>query len=239
VTRARGLLEHPPTIAELERLYFELETIGAPSLGRRSRWPYTPENREGLVALAAEMLRYDPRLLSILLQLVLEHWQELNPLVLRREMQRMRFPQALLVVLEFARAASHDAELRHFADYLGAGFRRVAPAERFFLDLERPASRMARRKAGTNLKAYGRWGFIGTERPTMSVTTKELVGTFDADSRAYVRRRLAERRGAFKLSEYLDALDHAISRQQAYQDLKGDPDFMVEGHGRGARWRTH
>ena len=237
MTRRGGFLDHPPTDAELERVYFELQQIGAPAVGRRSPWPYRPESREAVVALAAEMLRYDPRLLTILLQLVLERWHDLNPLALRREMGRMRWPQALLVVLEFARVASDEPELRHLADYLGAGFERVAPAERFFFDAERPASRMARRKSGKNLKPYARWGFIGTERPSASVTTKRLVGAYDADSRANVRRSLADRRGAFKLGEYLDALDHAVSRQQAYQDLRGDPEFEVEGHGRGARWR--
>lgn len=233
---AAGLLHHVPTPSELERLYYELEKIGAPSVGRASPWPYAPESAEELVGLACEMLRYDPRLLSILLQLFVERWDTFDPLSLRRSIKRMRWPQALLVVLEFARNARSDPELRHFADYLAAGFSRVSPAERFFLDMERPASRTARRKAGKNLKAYARWGFIGTERPTASVTDKRLVGTYDKDTRATVRRALAERRGTFSLREYLDALDDAVSRQQAYQDLKGDPDFVVEGHGRGARW---
>lgn len=232
-----GLLERVPTQQDLERLYYELASIGAPSVGRRAEWSYEPEGREELVALAAEMLRYDPRLLSILLQLLLERWTELNPLTLRRIMRRMRWPQALLVVLEFARSATQDAELRYFADYLGAGTARVAPAERFFLDAERPGSRMARRKAGRNLKAYGRWGFIGTERPSTSVASKQLVGTLDAASRAFVRRQLADRRGEFALQEYLDAVGHSISRQRAYQDLRADPEFSVAGHGRGARWR--
>lgn len=233
----KGLLERVPTQQDLERLYHELVQIGARSVGRRAPWPYAPEGPEELVALAGEMLRYDPRLLSILLQLLLERWSELNPLTLRRAMRRMRWPQALLVVLEFARSATEDVELRHVTEYLRAGFARVVPAERFFLDAERPASRTARRKAGRNLKAYARWGFIGTERPTTSVGSKRLVGTYDTSSRVLVRRQLADRRGVFALREYLEALDHSISRQRAYQDLRGDPEFAVEGHGRGARWR--
>ncbi|RLB47202.1 MAG: hypothetical protein DRJ42_25940 [Deltaproteobacteria bacterium] len=234
---ARGLLQHVPTQPDLERLYYELERIGAPSVGRRAPWPYEPATKEALAGLAGEMLRYDPRLLSVLLQLFLEGWMELNPLALRTVMQTMRWPQALLVVLEFARAATRDVELRYFADYLGAGFVRMSPAERFFLDAERPGSRMARRKSGRNFKAYARWGFIGTERPTANATSKRLVGSYDTTSRAWVRRQLADRRGPFKVSEYLDALDDAISRQQAYKDLRDDPEFVVEGRGRGARWR--
>lgn len=63
----RGLLEHAPTDQELERLYYELARIGAPSVGRRQPWKYAPRDLEQLVVLACEMLRFDPRLLSILL----------------------------------------------------------------------------------------------------------------------------------------------------------------------------
>ncbi len=231
-----GLLQRPPTQADLERLYRELAELGAPCVGRASEWPYSPKSSEELLILAGEMLRFDPRLLSILLQFSLEHWRELNPIALRDGMHRMRWPQALLVVFEFAREATKDSELRYLIDYLGAGFGRLAPAERFFLDAERPGSRMGRRKAGRNLKALGRWGFIGSERPTVSIASKRRVGGFDASTRALVRARLADRRGPFSLREYIDALDEGISRQQAYLDLRDDPDFTVEGRGRGARW---
>ncbi len=235
--KRRGLLLHVPSAPELERLYHELAALGAPSVGREQPWPYAPDEPEALLALAAEMLRYDPRLLSILLELVLEHWRDFNPTVLRHHMQRMRWPQALLIVFELARDASRDPEVRHYADYLAAGFGRVSPPERLFFDVERPGSRMARRKAGRNLSAYARWGFIGTERPTTSVATKQRVGRYDAATRARVRRQLAERRGTFTMHEYLAALDHAVSRQQAYADLRNDGGFEVVGHGRGARWR--
>jgi len=236
VSGSPGLLEHPPSGLELSRLYHELSLRGAPAVGRHEHWPYIADELEDLIALAAEMLRYDARLLSILLQFVLEHWSEFNPLRLRRCMQRMRWPQALLVVFEFAREASREPELRYLGDYLGAGFERVNPSERFFLDMERPGSRVARRRAGRNLKPYKRWGFIGSERPTADSVRKRLVGGLDTASRAHVRARLLERRDSFALSEYLEALDHSISRQQAYADLRADPELLLVGRGRGARW---
>ncbi len=231
-----GLLSHPPTRPELERLYHELSLRGAPSVGRQVPWSYRVEQLEDVLALAAEMLRYDARLLSILLQFVLGHWLEINPLALRTRMQRMRWPQALLVVFEFAREASREVEVRYLADYLGAGFRRVSPAERFFLDMERPGSRVDRRRAGRNLKPYKRWGFIGTERPSADVVRKRLIGGLDKASRGLVRAQLLRRGDSFTLAEYLEALDHSISRQQAYADLRADPQLSLVGRGRGARW---
>ena len=122
-----GVLLHTPTQAELERLYHELAALGAPSVGRRSVWPYKPKTQIDLVVLAGEMLRFDPRLLSILVQFFLAHWRSFNPVALRERMQVMRWPQALLVVLEFCKAAGTNPELKYFADHVAAGFKRIDP----------------------------------------------------------------------------------------------------------------
>jgi hypothetical protein len=233
----RGLLHHAPTEAELERLYYELAQVGGTSVGQKRAWRYRTNTFEALLALAAEMLRYDPRLLSILLQLLLARWQDINPSALRRNMQTMRWPEALLVVLEFAKAESHEPEFRYLAEYLAAGFTRVEPVERFFMDAERPASRVAERRMGRNLAAYARWGFVGSERPIADPVTKRALGRYDAQTRRNILHDLVARRGELSLAEYLDAVDHAISRQQALADLRSSQQLQLQGHGRGAKWR--
>lgn len=230
-----GLL-HAPTDAEIERLYYELARVGATSVGRKSPWPYRPQTAEELLALSGDMLRFDARLLSILVQYLLAHFRPLNPQLLRERMRLMRSPQALLVALEFAKTASADPELRHFADYVQAGWPRTDPPERFFLDAERPGSRVALRKLGRNLAAYARWGFVGSERPIVDPRTKRTVGRYDAHTRRRILSELASSASAFTLADYLEAVDHAISRQQAHADLRAHPDLRTEGHGRGARW---
>lgn len=233
---SEGLLAHPPRDQELERLYYELSKIGATSVGGRRRWPYDPGTREELIALAAEMLRYDARLLTILLQLLISVWMTLDPLALRRQLAGMRWPQALLVVLEFARMAIDDREFKFFADYLGAGWHRVDPAERFFFDDGNPASRGARRRLGRNLAPYARWGFMGTERPVADMRTRRQLGSYDASTRKMILDELVDRRGRVTISEYLEALDDAVSRQQALHDLRNHGRLVVSGRGRGAVW---
>lgn len=234
----KGPLLNPPTQAELERLYFELAQVGATSVGQKRPWRYRPASVEALIALAGEMLRYDARLLSILVQLFLARWQDLQPLSLRRELHKLRWPQALLVALEFAKDASDDPEFRYFAEYIAAGFESVEPAERFFMDAERPGSRMAERRMGRNLAAYARWGFVGSERPIADPVTKRALGRYDARTRRAILHELIERRGELHLADYLDAVDHAISRQQALADLRSSSELRVQGHGRGAKWRS-
>jgi hypothetical protein len=236
---ARKALAHAPTQAELERLYFELARVGASSVGQKRSWPYRPRTLEDLLSLATEMLRYDPRLLSILLQFVLAHWRELHPVKLRDRLREIRWPEALLVVLEFAKAESSDPEFRYWADYVAAGFERIEPPERFFVDAERPGSRVAIRRVGRNLGAYARWGFIGSERPIADPVSKRAVGSYDAATRRRILRELIERRGEITLAEYLEAVDHAVSRQQGLVDLRGSRQLRLAGRGRGAKWVRH
>lgn len=229
------ILKQAPTEAHLRRLYFELASLGAPSVGSRSRWPYRPNSTEELLALAGAMLRYDPRLLSILLQFVVEHEAGLNPRALRAAMADMQYPQALLVVFWFAKAASNAPEIAHMAEYLAQGIGPVSPPERFFIDTDRPGSRQASRKMGRNLRAYARWGFIGTERPTADAYRKTTVGSYDARTREDIARSTARRRGKITLAQYLQAIDHSVSRAQAREDLR-KAGLRLVGKGRGAHW---
>ncbi len=232
------LLRQTPSVSDLARLYHELAQIGAPSVGEQRPWPYEPKSREELIALAGEMLRYDPRLLSILVQWFSHAYRTLNPLALREQMKRMRWPQGLLVVLDFTRLHLTEAEFQYFADYVAAGFSRVEPAERFFIDTESPGSRGAARNLGRNLAPYARWGFVGRERPIIDPVSKRTVGRYDADTRRQILEELAKRRETFTTNDYLDAIDHGISRQQALSDLRAYPDLGKLGseRGRGAKW---
>lgn len=234
---SKGLLRRTPSTSDLERLYYELAQLGAPAIGRKANWPYKPHQHEELLALAGEMLRFDARLLSILVQYFLKQWGAIHPVRLRRCMAAMRWPQALCVALLFTKQATSDRELHFLVDYLCRGWPRVLPAERFFIDSPAPGSRMAARRLGRNLRPYSHWGFIGQERPIVDTVTKRAVGRYDAHSRRAIARSLALRHGDISLAEYLQAVDHSISRQQALADLKAIRELTPKGHGRGARWR--
>ena len=232
-----GPLLHAPTQDELARLYHELAKLGAVGVGEDRPWPYAPKSTEELIVLASQMLRYDARLLSILVHWLISSYDSLNPLALRRELRAAAWPQSLLVALEFAKLAAADRELDAFVRYVSTGFERIDPAERFFLDTEQPGSRSAARNLGRNLGPYARWGFIGQERPTVDPVTKRSVGRYDAQTRRRILDELAHRYADFSVADYLSAVDHSISRQQALQDLTACRTLVSSGRGRGARWR--
>lgn len=232
-----GLLRHTPTQPELERLYHELAALGAPAVGRRAQWPYRPRSTEELIGLAAEMLRYDARLLGILVQLVVARWRDVHPTRLRDVLHRCRWPQAFLVVLAFVRLASDDVELRLWCDYVSAGWRRIEPSERFFLEGDRPGSRMHGRRLGRNLAPYARWGFVATERPSSDSFRKRDLGRYDARTRKTILDALLARQPdeGVTLAEYLEAVDRSISRQQALSDLRRRG-LRPLARGPGTRW---
>lgn len=230
------LLLRPPRVSDLERMYFELASRGAPAVGKKSSWPYRNLSDEALFCLGADMMRYDARLLTILVQYISREFRALNPLRIREQMRRMRSPQALCVVAEFAKAAIPDPELHHYCDYLVAGVPKLEPAERLFLDVERVGGPLAAHKFGRNLREYVRWGFIGTERPTLDQGTRKLGGTYDVETRRRLLRETLQAVPGAGLAHLVHAVDSTVSRQQMLSDLK-QIGARSTGHGRGAKWR--
>lgn len=234
--RARFVLRRAPTDADLERAYFELGKRGASAVGAQRPWPYAPRSDEELLVLISEIARHDARLLGIAVELVLLRWRSLHPVALREAMRASAWPQSLCVIVEFAREADRDPELGHWARHVLAGWPRVQPAVHYFVDDVRPGERAAARRGGRTLVPYARWGFLAVERPTIDPHQKTRLGRYDAATRRSILAALAERRReGISLAEYLESIDHSISRQRALADLRG-AGLVPSGRGRGARW---
>ncbi len=227
-----------PTDDDLARAYHELGRLGASATGRKAPWPYAIESDDALICLCAELCRHDPRMLGVLVELMSLRYDTFHPTLLRRAMRKMRQPQTVCVVLEFARASRDDAELGLYARHVCAGVGRVVPSVHFFVDDVRPGTKLAAQRQGRSLAPYSRWGFLGMERPTVDPMTKRVVGRIDARTRRLVLERLLAREAArgITLLEYLDAIDHEVSRQQARADLIAEG-LVSRGRGPGARWR--
>ena len=230
------MLKKIPSEQDFIRLYWELSQIGAPAVGDKREWAYAPKTKEALISLSFEMLRYDPRLLTILMIYFLNHWTELNPLILRSLILKIEFPQVVGVVKEFLTDYSSDMEIKYFFEYLSKGLKPVQP-QLFFMGLYAVGSERQVRIAQKSLKQYSRWGFLGIERPQVNLSPKETVGSYDIETRSRMALQYLKQHQTMSLKEYLDVLDHCISRQQALYDLKRNKQFKLMGQGRGARWK--
>ena len=197
---------------ELPRLYHELAALGARAEGRRSPWRFGALAPEEVVVVAAQASRGDPRLLWIVVELLARAYDRLNPLLLRRALARARWPATLAVALEFARRAARSRELDEVAAFVLA---HVAPAagERFFLGTRAFAGALARRDVEESLAEYARWGYFSREEPLAKELGPGLHGTLRRPERLNLLRRLAERKEALTMSDYLAALRGRASRR--------------------------
>ena len=233
-----SLLKHIPSDSDLMRLYWELSQIGADCVGDKVPWKYSlksPKSKEELILLACEMLRYDPRLLSILIIYFLNHWKELNPMMLREGLLSLKAPQVLGVLKEFIFNYTQDDELKYFLEYITRGIKPVSP-QLFFIGLFSVGSQRHELTSQKSLKQYMRWGFLGRERPVVNVMTKKAIGSYDMKTRQKIIVDISRSKENFSIKEYLETLDFSISRQQALYDLKHCKNIFLKGHGRGARW---
>jgi len=227
-----------PTEENLMRLYYELSQIGAPCLGRRINWRLSFESKEELLGVAFEWLRYDPRLLSILILYLKEHYKNLNPYLLRLVLKNNKTPQTIGVVSEFLKKTHLDLELKFFLEYLTQG---LGPRnnELFFFGLHSVGGEKEKETALKSLKEYSKWGFLGVEKPIVDLTTKETKGSYEPSYRKKILIQLLKREKKVTLSSYLGVLHNTISRQQALYDLKHFLKLKLVGKGRGSYWVFH
>lgn len=231
------MLTSIPTEDHLARLYFELSERGAECVGDEKPWPYQPGSTEELLCLAADMSRHDPRLITILVRFVNDHWSGMNPQAMRSFYNEMKTPQTIAVLAEFVLGAcSDDNEKRYFFEYLQRGLQAVA-TQFYFHHLYSPGGTLAKRAATKSFAEYKRWGFLATEAPVIDEAKRQTLGTLDVTTRKNILYDLMKERKRITISEYLDALDNKISRQQALLDLKSVKWARRSGRGRGAYWR--
>ena len=204
-------------------------------MGEKKPWPYRPKNLYELVALAADMSRFDPRLLGILVEFVELKWLEINPVLLRQEIKKMDCPQTFGVILGFTDSFLKQKEFSYYKDYLLRGLRPVTP-QLYFSGLHAPASGSIQQSATESLREYVDWGFLARERPIIHKEKRVTLGHWGPQARQNIIKRLVQTKKQFTISDYLDAIDHSITRQQALTDFKNVKGLKLKGSGRGARW---
>lgn len=229
------MLKRIPSVHDFERLYYELAKIGAPSIGAQRAWPYRFKTKEELLALALDMTRYDPRLLGILIIYFKNLWNSLNPLHFRQEILKCETPQVMGVIGEFVKKETKDKEVYYFFEYLTKGLSRVS-WQLFFIGTYPFGSPQMERGEKRGLKEYKKWGFLSSEKPVVDLKTKRQAGSFDQKSRLQILDSMLKRNRRITLKDYLEAIDHTITRQQALIDLKSVKGLKMRGHGRGAFW---
>ena len=224
-----------PTQNFLARLYYELEKMGARSVGEKKKWPYKMAEKEELFALAADWSRFDPRLLEVLVCFALSHWQTMIPQKIRNYCEQMRSPETIGVIASFIQTAKpKEHELNLYWQYVTANLKPV-PAQFYFHDLYLPGSLLAEKAMKESLMEFKQWGFFSRERIIVDSSTKKTAGTLDQESRLNILKRLMKQQKKIQISDYLLSIEQGVSRQQALLDFKALK-AKQKGEGRGSYW---
>ncbi|MBX7148022.1 hypothetical protein K1X76_02965 [bacterium] len=224
-----------PNIQQLSRLYYELGKIGARAVGENKAWDETPQSLEALLALAADWSRYDARLFGILVDYCYDHWKNINPLLLRQNMQQMQTPQTLLVIFNFIYSSHPNTELEYYYNYLTKGYKPLS-TQLYFMNLYGAGTPLMEKAATESLKEYLDWGFLAREKPILYGKNRETIGHWAINQRENILKRILKEKKTITLSEYLTALDHSLSRQQALIDLQNYTPIKSISKGRASYW---
>lgn len=227
-----------PSTNHLLRAYHELAALGASAAGKHKPWSYHPDGTEELLAICGELSRHDPRLFEILINYMRDHWENIDWLKLRRDILQTPSPQVWGVIGELLHTSTGDAEIRNCFRFLMHGVP-ATPTQHFYHLLYTPGSLLAARAMTHRLREFERWGFLASERPIMDQGQKLGTGRLSSRARQQILQQLITQRGHLQIRDYLAALPHPISRQQALTDMRSIPGLRRRGHGRGSTWSAH
>jgi hypothetical protein len=216
------MLKHIPDQNDLSRLYFELSERGAPLVGEKTLWSYSPKTRAELVALAIAMSRYDAHLFGVLVGWLRLTWQELNPLLLRKFILKTPTPQVWCVIAGFLNNLELQKERSYYFEYVSQGIHPVT--QQLFYKGQYPlGGKLMERAYQYPLSEFLKWGFLCSDRPVVDPFNKISVGRLRKQARIALLKKLIGQRKRIQISDYLESIDHCISRQQALLDLQNTP----------------
>lgn len=226
----------PLSPAESGGLYSRLAFLGARAFTTRSNQMWKTLSDEEMLAVAAQQSRFDYRLLYILVALMAEHFRSFHPFRLREAATEIRDPAVWGVVFEYARKLCPDVDLLAFSEIVLRNIP-ASPEQMFFNSLRTPRPEAMMLVMQRTPDEFRKWGFFCEETPIL----KELEPirspkTFSKVSRKKILQRLFFDKGEIRMSDYLSAIDHAVSRQQAYKDLVGFRGVRAISDRRGRRY---
>jgi len=223
----------PLSPKERSTIYFQLGKLGAFCSGEN----YMPSlNRLpifDILSFACEESRFDPRLLGVLIDYFAKHYPQINPFELAQSINTIPTPQTLGVVLEFSMKVNRDPELKSFAQIV-LGKIQMAPFQSYFSHQYRPrVGNLIEQEIHTPWE-FRKWGFIAHKEPYLKeFRPNKSPLTYPKEDRIRILRNLFKKKKNIQIKDYLCQLQGAITRQQAYQDLRNLKGIRHSGKNKG------
>lgn len=214
----RGGLPNIPERLELERAYSIL----------LHRYPASAKETE--LALFSQWSRFDPRLAEIWVSFLVQEWERLNPIELRKAVLQQPWPAAAAVLLEFA-----GKKVPHNMSSLFHSWSRIVTenipkgnCEQFFIGLRRLGGQAMQDDARFAFSEYRKWGYLGREIlinkggrvPAAGTTRAPPTHTILAETRREILKDMLTTSSRVTTDLYWEAIGRCLSRRQAERDLR-------------------
>jgi hypothetical protein len=217
----KGLL-FIPDHRQLEQAYNEFlgKMLSCEQLSQYSQWS-----------------RFDPRLAEIWVKWVSENWTQLNPLELRKELNKQAWPSAAAVLIEFLvpnladRTFSKSVFLK-WKDILLIGTRN-AHFEQFFIGNRSIGGTLMLRDAQHAAPQYLKWGYLARENLW---NKKNAISPRNYEERMLACKSLFNKVDRITTDQYLELIQHTVSKRQAERDLAASPFLHPHRNTRGRFW---
>lgn len=224
----RGL-EKIPTTEDLQEAYEALIT---------EKTAILPEK----IALWTQWCRFDPRLAEILVEFLIQHWEQLPLIVLRKHLLAQPWPQAFGVLAENAIASgSIPSEYRRtFRKWTATILTDVPPApfEQFFIGLRKIAGREMMKDVFETSQTYLKWGYFGRDLLVNKASRAKPHTLVSSENRRRLLHELMQGRSRITVKDYQTALEHRVSKRQAELDLSREKRLRPFGNTRGRFYRV-
>ncbi len=226
----------PLSEGESRSLYSRLGKLGARVFTSLSYKGFDRWNDEDVLTVAGEQSRFDYRLLYVLVEFIAQHFSSFHPFKLRKAIQQMKTPAVWGVIFEFVKKIGKDRDLQAFSSILLNGLI-PAPFQMYYINLRNPNPTKLLHIIEKTPDEFLRWGFYCKEPPLLKeLTLSSKPKSYSLQNRQKILKRLFKDLKQVSVSEYLKALDHSISRQQAHKDLTQFPHVKAISDRRGRRY---
>ena len=228
--------QFPLNEQESSRLYWELEQRGAFSSGRENSWPYGKLDEEGFFTLTLLQSRYDPRLLSILVDYFRTPRPNINPVSFKESLRASEGLPIACVIGEFVMELCVPVQVKEFFQFLMSGVSPM-PTQLFYRGIYSVAGLKMQETLERSLWAFKKWGFLAADPPLLKESlaqTKPYL--YDQASRLSILKKWAKDQEKFRLKDYLKEISFSVSRQQGLKDLGSVPGIRKRGKGKGMRY---
>lgn len=191
------------------------------------------------VVTFSEVCRFDARATEILVQFLASCYEGLNPQTLRTLNHKVKHPQVLCSLLDWAELLVTDPikkkSWRLFKRFIQSDIRR-AQFQSFHVGLWGINSKKSQIQIKRNLIPFEKWGFYGDEIPINSKHFKPGQTLLSAQVRKDLLSELLARSSVITVQDYIDFLEHCIHPRQAERDLKSFPKIKFVGNTKGRRY---